>query len=105
MGRRTNLVLPEDLVREVDRVAGPRNRSRYVADAVRDRLRRGRLREVWAGSFGVIRPAEHPEWRTPDRVETWVRELRAEETSSEPDARAKGEVPDGGHGEPRATAG
>jgi predicted transcriptional regulator len=88
MGRRTNLLLPDDLVREIDRVAGPRNRSRFVAEAVRDRLRRERLREAWATSFGAIRREEHPEWATPDRVEAWVRELRAEETVGGPGARA-----------------
>ena len=88
MGRRTNLLLPDDLVREIDRVAGPRNRSRFVADAVRDRLRRERLREAWAASFGAVRREEHPEWATPDRVEAWVRELRAEETMGGPAARA-----------------
>ena len=35
MAVRTNLMLPPELVAEVDRIAGPRNRSRYVAEAVR----------------------------------------------------------------------
>ena len=35
MNVRTNLLLPADLVAELDHVAGPRNRSRFVADAVR----------------------------------------------------------------------
>ncbi len=35
-----NLLLPDDVIEELDRVARPRGRSRYVAEAVRERLRR-----------------------------------------------------------------
>lgn len=93
MGRRTNLILPDELVREVDRVAGPRNRSRFVADAVRDRLRRERLREAWDASFGAIMREEHPEWATPKLVESWVRALRAEETTDAPGDSHEGRDP------------
>ena len=34
MSVRTNLLLSEDLVKEVDHIAGPRGRSRYVAEAL-----------------------------------------------------------------------
>jgi len=40
---RTNLTIPEDLLREVDELAGPRGRSAFVADAVAARVRRERL--------------------------------------------------------------
>ena len=37
---RTNVTLPATLLEEVDRFAGPRGRSRYVAEAVAQRVRR-----------------------------------------------------------------
>lgn len=80
MSRRTNLLLPEDLVAEVDRVAGPRGRSRYIAEAVQARLRRDRLREVVERTWGVLDPADYPEWSTPEKVVDWVRARRAEIT-------------------------
>lgn len=80
MSRRTNLLLPEDLVAEVDRVAGPRGRSRYIAEAVQARLRRDRLREVVEQTWGVLDPADYPEWSTPEKVVDWVRARRAEVT-------------------------
>lgn len=80
MGRRTNLVLPEALVAEVDRIAGPRMRSAYIAEAVEARLRRDRLREVVARTHGVLKPEDYPEWSTPDKVVEWVRARRAEVT-------------------------
>ncbi len=80
MNVRTNLLLPEELVREVDRIAGPRNRSRFIAEAVEARLRRARLREAWEKSFGILRREDHPHWATSEKVVDWVREMRAEVT-------------------------
>lgn len=77
---RTNLLLPKALVEEIDHYAGPRGRSRYVADALADRLRRDRLREAVVATSGALKRAEYPHWRTPDDVTAWVRELRAEVT-------------------------
>jgi metal-responsive CopG/Arc/MetJ family transcriptional regulator len=80
MSRRTNLLLPEELVAEVDRIAGPRGRSRYVADAVQARLRRDRLREVVEQTAGSLGAADYPQWSTPEKVVAWVRARRAEVT-------------------------
>jgi metal-responsive CopG/Arc/MetJ family transcriptional regulator len=85
MAVRTNLMLPPELVAEVDRIAGPRNRSRYVAEAVQARLRRDHLKEVWDRSFGILKAEDHPEWATSEMVVEWVRALRAEETDPGPD--------------------
>jgi metal-responsive CopG/Arc/MetJ family transcriptional regulator len=85
MGVRTNLMLAPELVAEVDRIAGPRNRSRYVAEAVQARLRRDHLKQVWDRSFGILKTEDHPEWATSEMVVEWVRALRGEETDSGPD--------------------
>ena len=96
MNVRTNLLLPVDLVKELDLVAGPRNRSRFVADAVRYRLRREKLRLAWSKSFGVLKAEDYPHWATSEKVVEWVREMRAEETDPGPD-------PISTPSEPRAT--
>lgn len=85
MSVRTNLLLPEDLVEELDRVAGPRNRSKFVAEAIRYRLRRERLRDAWEKSFGVLKAEDHPHWATSEMVVEWVRAMRAEATDPGPD--------------------
>jgi hypothetical protein len=79
---RTNLLLPRDLVKEVDRFAGPRGRSRYVAEALAERLRRDRLREVVEATAGAWR--DHPLFPDSEAVVAWVRERRAEETDPGP---------------------
>jgi predicted transcriptional regulator len=85
MNVRTNLLLPADLVRELDEVAGPRNRSRFVADAVAYKLRREKLRRAWDRARGMLKPEDYPHWSTPEKVVEWVREMRAEETDPGPD--------------------
>ena len=80
MAVRTNLLLPDEIVREVDRLAGPRGRSRYVAEALRAQIRRDRQRKSVDRTFGVLDPADYPEWSTSDAVVDWVRERRSEHT-------------------------
>lgn len=79
---RTNLLLPRELVEEVDRYAGPRGRSRYVAEALEARLRKDRLREAVRATAGRLRVEDYPDWATPDKVVEWVRARRAEVTGS-----------------------
>lgn len=83
MTMRTNLLLPKDLVDEVDHFAGPRGRSRYVAEALADRLRRDRLREAMEATAGAWR--DHSLFPTSEAVVAWVRERRAEQTDPGPD--------------------
>lgn len=84
MSRRTNLLLPEALVEAVDQVAGPRGRSRYIAEAVEARLKRDRLRAVVERTWGSLDPADYPEWATSEAVVEWVRARRAEVTDPGP---------------------
>lgn len=76
---RTNLTLPEDLVRQVDELAGPRGRSRFVADAVAYKVKREKLRKAIEDSFGCLVP-EGGTPMTREEVSAWIEELRSEET-------------------------
>ena len=80
MNVRTNLMLPEELVHEVDHFAGPRARSRYVAEALEMRLKRDRLREAVEATAGALSAEDYPHWATSEQVVDWVRALRAEDT-------------------------
>lgn len=75
---RTNVTLPARLLEEVDRLAGPRGRSRYVADAVAQRVRRDALGAAIRETAGAM--IGQPGWMDPDEVTRWVDELRSEET-------------------------
>jgi Arc/MetJ-type ribon-helix-helix transcriptional regulator len=76
----TNLSLPRDLIREVDAVAGPRNRSAFVEDAVRTALRREQLRAAIERTAGAWKGRGPRAWEEPDGVAVWVRALRTELT-------------------------
>lgn len=78
----TNLSLPRDLVHELDALVGPRNRSAFVEEAIRYRLKRERLRLAFERAYGAWKGKGPPEWDEPDGVANWVRTLRAEETDS-----------------------
>jgi predicted transcriptional regulator len=82
----TNLMLPADLVAEIDEVAGPRNRSRFIEEAARAKLKREQLRLAIEHSAGAWSKEEHPEWATPEMVVEWVRARRAEVTDPGPEA-------------------
>jgi hypothetical protein len=75
---RTNVTLPASLLAEVDRYAGPRGRSRYVAEAVAQRVRRDALGAAIRETAGAM--VGQPGWMSPEEVAAWVDELRSEET-------------------------
>lgn len=75
---RTNLTLPKHLLAEVDALAGPRGRSRYVAEAVAARVKRDKLGKAIRETAGIM--VGKPGWMSPDEVVAWVDFLRSEET-------------------------
>ncbi len=80
-----NLSLPEDLVMALDEVAGPRKRSAFTEEALRRAIKRERFRVAAEKAAGSLDMKHYPHWRTSEDVVRWVREMRAEETSTEVD--------------------
>jgi metal-responsive CopG/Arc/MetJ family transcriptional regulator len=74
---RTNVTLSEDLLREVDQLAGPRGRSQFVADAVEQRVKRERLRRALDAAEGAW--IGTPAYMTPDEAYRWIRSMREED--------------------------
>ena len=52
---RTNVTLPEELLATIDRVAGPRGRSRYIADVLERQVRRDAARVTFAELAGALK--------------------------------------------------
>jgi metal-responsive CopG/Arc/MetJ family transcriptional regulator len=75
---RTNLTLPKDLMDEVDELAGPRGRSRYVAEAVAARVKRDKLGKAIRDTAGIM--VGTPYQMNRDQVTEWIEFLRTEET-------------------------
>jgi hypothetical protein len=72
---RTNLTLPVDLLEQIDKVAGPRGRSSYIASVVAKQVRRDLQRKVFEQTFGVM--IGKPGWMNPDEALAFAKELRA----------------------------
>jgi predicted transcriptional regulator len=79
---RTHIVLPREVVDEVDRLVGHRRRSQFMTEAVREKLRREKLAAALAVTAGVLKDADLPHWATPEATSAWVRELRQEDDAA-----------------------
>jgi hypothetical protein len=69
----------------VDEIAGPRGRSAWIEEVVRKAVRRERFRIAGEKAAGSLDMRYYPHWRTSEDVVRWVREMRAEETSTDVD--------------------
>jgi metal-responsive CopG/Arc/MetJ family transcriptional regulator len=74
---RAHVVLPKDLLEEIDSLVGQRKRSDFVTEALREKLARERQTRALREAVGTLDPADHPEWSTPEKISAWVRDLRA----------------------------
>ncbi len=74
--KRAHVVLPEDLLREVDLLVGERGRSAFFAEVIRKEVNRQRLLAALRDARGSWKTEEHPELN--DGSEAFVEGLRAE---------------------------
>jgi hypothetical protein len=76
MNVKTHLAIPEEILVEVDQVAGKRRRSLFIVEATREKLERARFLKVLETTGGAWSDKMHPELRTAGSVENYVREKR-----------------------------
>ena len=74
--RQAHVVLPNDLVREIDERVGQRCRSEFIQEAIEEKLNRLQRLEAFERVVGSIGDGDIPEWDTPESVAQWVQELR-----------------------------
>ena len=74
---RVHVTLSAELVRQVDRLAGKRRRSAFIAGAVEEGVKRGRLRRALEETGGALKGELPPEWETPQKTHEWTRKMRA----------------------------
>lgn len=76
--RRAHVVLPQGLVDEIDARVGARGRSRFIQEAVEERLQRERRGEALEGWIGSLSTLDVPEWETTESTYRWVRRMRGD---------------------------
>jgi hypothetical protein len=74
--KRAHIVLPEDLVEEIDSLVGPRGRSAFLVETARNELRRQKLLRFLTSKEPVWKDENHPELKQGSA--SWVRKLRSE---------------------------
>jgi predicted transcriptional regulator len=79
---RTHVVFPKELVEVVDQLVGPRKRSAFLVQAVKEKIDRERLGRALATTEGFLAGETHPDWETPEEVSAWVHDLRSLERKS-----------------------
>jgi metal-responsive CopG/Arc/MetJ family transcriptional regulator len=79
--KRAHLVIPDDLLTDVDALVGPRGRSAFITEVIREAVNRRRLLAILGSTEAVLKDADYPEFR--DGSEAWVRRLREEDLQIE----------------------
>jgi metal-responsive CopG/Arc/MetJ family transcriptional regulator len=74
--KRTHVILPEDLLAEIDRLVGERGRSAFLAEVVQREIQRRNLLVALREARGSWKPEEHPELE--QGSEAFVERLRQE---------------------------
>jgi metal-responsive CopG/Arc/MetJ family transcriptional regulator len=75
---RVHINLDEDLVEEIDEMAGPRGRSSFIAEAVAAKVDQERRWRKIRSAFGTISDEGHP-WDEAEDVAKWVHDSRRED--------------------------
>jgi hypothetical protein len=75
--KRTHVVVPEELIREVDRLSGKRKRSQFIARAIKREIQRLNYIMAVRETAGAWEEKDHPELK--DGSGNWVRKLRDED--------------------------
>jgi hypothetical protein len=88
--KRTHVLLPENLLREIDALVGPRGRSSFLVETARQEVRRQKLLHFLESKDPSWKDEEHSELG--DDAAAWVRGLRlqGENRGSAPQPKQRG---------------
>ena len=75
--KRAHIFIPDDLLAEVDALVGPRGRSAFLTELIRNEVNRRRLLQLLGSPEPVLRDENYPEFR--DGADAWVRRNRDED--------------------------
>jgi hypothetical protein len=74
--KRTHIVIPQQLVAEIDLIVGKRGRSAFLTQAAEKELMRTRQIKALESAAGSWKDKDHPELK--DGAAKWVKKLRRE---------------------------
>jgi hypothetical protein len=80
--KRAHILLPHDLVKEIDSIVGPRGRSAFLVETAREAVRRKKLLRFLESDTPAWKEENHPELSR--GAAEFVRELRLENEKKRP---------------------
>jgi hypothetical protein len=72
--QRAHILIPGDLLREIDALVGPRGRSAFLLETARQEVKRRKLLRFLSSDEPAWKEEDHPELAA--GAGNWVRELR-----------------------------
>ena len=76
MKTKAHLVIPHEVLEEVDKIAGKRKRSLFITEATREKLERELFLRTLEETKGAWTDKNHPDLRTSRDLDHYVREKR-----------------------------
>ena len=76
MKTKAHLVIPHDILEEVDQIAGKRKRSLFIAEATREKLQKERFLKTLDETQGAWSDKNHPDLKTARDIEQFIRDKR-----------------------------
>jgi hypothetical protein len=73
--RRAHVILPVELISDIDRLVGKRGRSAFLAELAQREIKLRRQRDVLRETAGAWSAENHPELA--EGADAWVRQIRA----------------------------
>jgi hypothetical protein len=73
---RAHIILPQELIEEIDSLVGPRGRSAFLVETARAELRRRKLLTFLRNEEPAWEVRKHPELASGTKA--WVKKLRSE---------------------------
>ncbi len=76
MESKNHLVIPPEVLEEVDKIAGKKKRGLFMTEATREKLGKERFLKTLEETHGTWTDPNHPELRTKKDMECYMREKR-----------------------------
>lgn len=81
---RTHVILDDEVIGAIDKLVGPRGRSRFLDEAAREKLKRAELDLALGSATEVLKDKDYPEFADQASISEWVRaQRRTEDTSGD----------------------
>jgi len=81
---RLNVILPSKMVEELRALVPARQRSKFIAEAVRERIDRLRYNAAVSASFGAWSDEDHPDMADGPAIDRWIEAARGRPSSDTP---------------------